>query len=362
VRIRATVAVLLGLAIFLLTPWIVLGFDPFDRPLREVQATVRLVPCAMTLYDWGFDEGAGRGLSTRLDVDLKHLVTPDLKYWNTGGLAASTDYSKGLDFRRLTITSSLEGFRFDYEFSSLPKELLGTRVGVIFDLPDRRGGFSNAYTGRGFEWDLGLQARWDGPGKWTLLAGEYARERPVPGTVQEGPDRLTITVPLRTVTDLGLNKPGVMMMFGSYGPPPERIFDRVPEKGALQLGLPVEPGQAVRIRSVTQYDVNGDRTDDLFLANVTSGRVINGLGYDRNQNGQIEFSKMEGPVLFWLGPGYLDLGTPSRRTEGRRQTYLLESPVLTYGFSFEDRNGDGDTADAGETDGEVVPLNIRFWF
>lgn len=365
-KLRAILfAVGLGLAGYLLMPFVALGDHEEPRatptPLTSptpIAGFIALSLCSLSMYDFGLN---GIDPPAGIAADMRLLGLIDLKYWDTGRVVSQADYAKGLDFRKVTITTSLGGFRFDYDMARVPRELPGAVVGAIFDLPDRSSGFRNNYTGADFEWDIGIQARWGGPGAWTVLGGEYTRERPIPGaTVEESGNRISVTVPLRAVQDLGLTTPGVRMVFGSYGPMPERVYDKLPERGSIQLGL-VERGQAVSGRSVIQVDLNNDRRDDLWFINATGGDIVQGIAFDRNTNGRIEFGMMEGPVLFRLGASYMDFGRPQRTTEGRRTTLMLENPNLLYAMMDEDRNSDGDFLDAGEHDGAFIPRNPPFW-
>ncbi len=366
---RQSILLLAGVVLvgFLLLPFVALGDHeepptprPGGTPPGAPAVGLSLSPCALKMYDFYFppNGSASDPIDWLAGWDETPLRRLDLRYWNTGQIVSQADYSKGLDFRSVTfaITPQL-GLRIDYDFARLPAQLPGATIGGIFDLPNVSSGFRNAYTGD-LEWDRGIQVRWGGPGRWDVLGGEYTRERPIAGaTVQESGTRVTVTVPVRAVQELGLATPGVLALFGSYGPAPERVYDKIPEAGGIQLGL---TGQ-LNWRDVLKVDVNNDRRDDYGFGNVTGGDAIQGITWDRNLNGRIDFLAGEGPVLFKLGAGYMDFARPQRTEQGRAAILRLESPALTYGVRLEDRNSDGDFTDEGENQGAFVPKFSAVW-
>lgn len=309
-----------------------------------------LPPCSLTMADFYTGEAATVGEAVAwLISDEAPLRRPDLRNWNTGQVVPPADYAKGLDIKYATFSISGNLMKFDFEFANLPSQLPGATIGVVLDLPNESG-VRNAYTGD-IEWDRGIQARWVGPGRWEVLGGPYLREQPIAGaTVQESRNRVALTVPLRAAREMGLAIPGVKLIFGSYGPMPDRVYDTIPERGAFQIGV---SGQ-MNWREVVKIA-------PYAFGNVTGGDAIQGVTLDRNNNGRIEFQLGEGPWFFPVRGEYVTLGRPQSTEQGRARISRFDSQAAMLGLRLEDRNNDGDFNDDGEDQWGFVP-KVQFNF
>jgi len=203
--------------------------------------------------------------------------------------------------------------------------------------------------------DAAVIARFHGGGTWTLRAAVPEREeRTIPGAIAVEGATVRILLPIATIVELGLAKPGIQMAFRAVGPPPSSVADRVPERGGLQIGIAGRiDGDAVRVAARVDFD--GDGRDDLFYYDADGNGLIDAAGRDRNGDGRIEFLAAEGPGRFLGCEGRpMEFLRVDRLRAGRRQAYRLSNAQATYMTVVEDLNGDGDVADAGEFRGFYI--------
>lgn len=106
-----------------------------------------------------------------------------------------------------------------------------------------------------------------------------------------------------------------------------------------------------------QFDLNGDRRDDLYYLDTNGNGRIDSLAYDRNNDGRISFVRLEGPhgVVGPDGNAYEFEGV-ERTVTGRQQRFVARSAQIAYLVLVEDKNGDGDVSDAGEFEGRFAEL------
>ncbi|MGH2452386.1 MAG: hypothetical protein ACRDF5_01295 [bacterium] len=329
------------------------------------------------LFDCGFGFGLGEGglaISPSGDRLLAASLTPPavaqstqtkiplLRYWDTGQPASQADRSRGLPVSNLTISVSPGGgFAVGFRAAALPPDPspYPYQYRLAFDLPDRRGA-TNAFAGAGFEEDLIISVRADAPGRFSVLAAVGGTERQIEATVEHTADRVIVRLPLRTVLQVGLAAPGMRVIVGTVGPAPTRIFHRIPERGAIRLGLPGQPeidAAGVSRMARARFDLNGDRRDDLYYLDTNGNGGIDAVAYDRNGDGRISFVRLEGPHAL-LGPDGNAYEFPSveRSATGRQQRFIARIAQVAYVLLVEDRNGDGDVADAAEFEGRFAEL------
>jgi hypothetical protein len=285
-----------------------------------------------------------------LPIDPRQLSGLDLMYWDTGAVVSQTDRSKGLDIVTTLISIDRNGFAIEFRTEPAALQTFPFFYRLAFDLPNARGGGQNRFAGPGFEEDVMIQVRVDAPGRYSLSAVVAGRERQMRGTAQPVESGIRITLPVATVAELGAAIPGVRAVFGTVGPSPERIYDRVPERGALQIGLPnrdvLEPTASL---VKAKFDLNGDGKDDLFYLDTNGNGQIDGVALDRNNDGRIALSLLEGPGLFVGADGApMEFAQVVRQVAGGQQRYVLENAQMVYVTVFEDKNGDRRFDDAGE--------------
>ncbi len=288
---------------------------------------------------------------------------PLLRYWDNGQPASEADRARALPIVNLKIgVTPRVGFSLSFRTGVTPASVTAYpfQYRLAFDFPDRRGGAQNNFGGPGFEEDLVIYARADGPGRFTSWAVVGGAERAIEATVEVSGDQVTIRLPLRTVTQIGLATSGIRIVLGTVGPPPTRVFHRIPERGSIRYGVAgqLELDNATVTRQArARFDLTGDGRDDLYYLDTNGNGRIDALVFDRNGDGRISFIRMEGPNAL-IGPD----GTPhefetvERTVAGRQQRYVTRNAQVGYVILAEDKNGDGDVADAGEFEGRFAEL------
>jgi hypothetical protein len=329
------------------------------------------------LFDCGFGFGLGEeGLAFGPSADrtlTASLALPAvaqgaqskralLRYWDNGQPVADADRSRGLPVSNLAISvSRTGGVAIGFRAAALADPpSFPYQYRIAFDLPDRRGGSQNAFAGPGFEEDLIIYARADAAGRFSVWAVAGGVERQIEATVEQAADWVVIRVPLRTVAQVGLAAPGIRAILGTVGPAPTRIFHRIPERGAIRLGLPgqLEIDSAGLSRMArARFDLNGDRRDDLYYLDTNGNARIDAIAYDRNNDGRISLVRLEGPhgVVGPDGNAY-EFDSVERTVTGRQQRFVARNAQIAYLVLAEDKNGDGDVSDAGEFEGRFAEL------
>ncbi len=171
---------------------------------------------------------------------------------------------------------------------------------------------------------------------------------------------MQITFPLATVAAVGLISPGMRVILGTVGAPPARVFHRIPERGALQLGhagsAELDAATLSRMAKV-RFDLNADRKDDLYYLDTNGNGQIDALAYDRNGDGRIGFLQFEGPNAFAGTGGTLqEFDTVERTIREKQLRFLVRNGQVAYLIVAEDKNADGDVADEGEFEGSFAEL------
>lgn len=326
--------------------------------------------------DWGLldeIEAWAKSLDTPEARIIKHLGL-DQFFWGSGARVDKPPAQlRPFDVQGVHVGGEGSGVQIEYHMNTSPAETPGATPFFFksaFDLSRVRSecrwcervlawlpfrtqtasaqGAVNPFGGPNFREDVVIFGRIDGPGRFALRATVGGRGRQIAGSVGLVGRVLRMTLPMPTLIELGLARPGIRVIFGIVGPPPASIYDRVPERGAIQLGLPGRDGiDAAMVK--TGFDLNGDGKNDLFFLDTNGNDLIDAVAWDLNGDGRVAFADREGPFLFIGTAGEpFEVSAVERRSVGRQQLYLAVHASLWMLIVVEDRNGDGDVADPGE--------------
>ncbi|MGH2347827.1 MAG: hypothetical protein ACRDFT_00010 [bacterium] len=293
-----------------------------------------------------------------------------LRYWEDGRPVIRSDYQPGADIEAVAMQMELTEvvltffllatspvfpifmkMAIDRSVTVADRSCLWCRALDLFTTPTAHAqGISNAFMGPGMSEDVVLFAQIDGPGRGSMqrIVGTAA-PRSSAGTVQVAGNRVTLRIPMAVAVEVGVARPGVRLVFGSVGPPPKSVYDRVPKQGSVQVGLrgqmDVDPGPMAKAK----FDLAPGGRDVLYYLDTNGNGLIDAIARDSNGDGRISFLRSEGPVLL-LGPGNqpVEFSEVQEKTAGNRRAFLAVAGQVAYLTVMQDLNGDGDVSDEGE--------------
>jgi hypothetical protein len=294
----------------------------------------------------------------------------DQRYWGDGTPVSAGDYVPGVDIgavsAQLFFTEVVLTFfmlvtspvfpifvkmAIDRSATVADRSCLWCRALDLFTMPTAHAqGISNAFMGPGMSEDVVLFAQIDGPSRASMqrIVGTAA-PRSSSGTVQVAGNRITLRIPMAVAVEVGVARPGVRLVFGSVGPPPKSVYDRVPKQGSVQVGLrgqmDVDPGPIAKAK----FDLAAGGRDVMYYLDTNGNGLIDAIARDGNGDGRISFLRSEGPVLLLArGNQPIEFSEVLERTSGNRRAFLAVSGQVAYLTVTQDMNGDGDVSDEGE--------------
>jgi hypothetical protein len=194
---------------------------------------------------------------------------------------------------------------------------------------------ADRFSGPGFQEDVVIYVRWEGPGRATLRARTRSGDRAIPGTVKVEGKMVAFVVRWATLNELGVTRAAIRAIMGVVG---AGMFDRVPTEGAIQLG--VTRGSELRV--VSRFTLAGDGPPDLFYYDTNGNGMIDAAARDINRNGQIEYMRGEGPFSYVGTDGRLqEFSAVEQRVNGRRRVFLVQNAQMGHLTIADDKNGDG---------------------
>lgn len=317
--------------------------------------------------------------ATREQMKLYGLGSPGtpartLRYWENGSPIGQGDYLPGADLQGMRMQMQPGGVNFvfmlagmgptfplfvkmalDLSMAGADAPCLWCRVlGPFSPSPVYAQGQTNAFMGPGMREDVVLFAQVDGPGRATLQRVVGTATAGLSGTVQVSGSQVTMTIPFTVAVQLGLARPGVRLVFGAVGPSPKSVYSRIPQQGAIQIGLrgqlEVDPGPMVKEKS----ELAG--RDVLYYLDTNGNGLIDAIARDRNGDGRLSFFRSEGPVLL-LGTGLrpVEFSSVEAKTSGNQRLFLATSAAAYYLTIVQDSNNDGDVEDEGEFQSYLLP-------
>jgi hypothetical protein len=208
---------------------------------------------------------------------------------------------------------------------------------------------ADRFAGLGFQEDVALFARLEGPGRVTLRARTRTGERAVPGMVSVEGKHVEIVVRWAALNELGVAQAAIRVVTGVVG---GGMFDRVPSQGSIQIGA----ARGAQLRVVARFDFDGDGRADILYYDTNGNGTIDAAARDTDRNGQIDFLRGEGPFAYVASDGTLqEFGANvEQRTDGNRRVFLLQNAQLAHVTIFDDKNGNN-LIDEGEFTGYYLP-------
>jgi len=305
--------------------------------------------------------GTGFGVVPRNNVDLF--------YYDNGGPVPPGAVPSGADIQGLRI--DLDGTRFSIEFfldeapSAFPLDFR-----TAFQFPSSGDTMcrwcaalrrlfevtpvsaQTIFSGPDFRPDLLVQGLVDGPGRGQVVAS--GRGAVAGGQVEISGRRVRVSFPVAAAASVGLLRPGIRIISGLVTQ--LRVFDRVPDVGSFQIGVPGFTGLDAR-NVIAKFDIDGDGKDDVFYLDTNGNGLIDAAARDRNGDGQITFNAGEGPFqVLGRNNRAMEFTEAQRAVSGRRQILGVRNDQVVMLSFVEDKNGSGKIDAADELAGYLIPL------
>lgn len=307
-------------------------------------------------------------------IPIRPLGVFDLWSYEDGNPAPPGGAPAGSDIQQVRI--GVDGLRLSIEFfTDQPPSSYPLDFRTAFEFPSGGGGRPcgwclalrrwifgtpvyaqqpTIFSGPDFRPALLISGLVEGPGRARVVA---SGGRAIPGgNVEVSGNRVRVSFPAAVAASLGLLRPGMRVIAGLVTRPPNGVFDRVPDVGSFQLGIPGFAGLDAR-NVVARFDTDGDGKDDVFYLDTNGNGLIDAAARDRNGDGQITFAAGDGPfVLIGRNNRPMEFSEVRRAVAGKRQVFALRNDQLFMASIVEDKNGSGRIDAEDELIGYLVPL------
>lgn len=256
-----------------------------------------------------------------------------------------------------------QGPAFPSEFRIIFDVSSGTRAEAVpcwwcaalvpFILPAYAQEAPTVFSGEEMRPDAGVFVRFDSATRITT-GGWYRGDRSLPVRAELSGARVRVIIPTAVAATLGLVRPGIRVAFGLVQRPPDGVFDRVPDRGALQLGVPgieaLDPKMVV-----AKFNLTADGKDVLYYLDTNGNSLIDATARDRNGDGRISFAAGEGPFQVISAQGRpIEFTGVEQVTRDRLQGYITRSAQYLHVVTVEDANANGQI-DHDEFTGYLIP-------